>query len=117
MQSYSVSQVLKRLFRANCRVILLTYGLTLLENSFELLYPLAIGFAIDQLLKGNYSSIIPFLCTWLAHAITAISRHVYDTLTFTSIYSNLATAMVIEQTKQGALTSQVMMYPENWTRE
>jgi ABC-type multidrug transport system fused ATPase/permease subunit len=108
MQSHSVSQVLKRLFRANCRSILLTYGLTLLENSFELLYPLAIGFAIDQLLKGNYSSIIPFLCTWFAHAITAISRHVYDTRTFTSIYSNLATAMVIEQTKQGALTSQVV---------
>jgi ABC-type multidrug transport system fused ATPase/permease subunit len=69
---------------------------------------LAIGFAIDQLLKGNYSSIIPFLCTWFAHAITAIFRHVYDTRTFTRIYSNLATAMVVEQTKQGALTSQVV---------
>ncbi|MCC3410651.1 MULTISPECIES: ABC transporter six-transmembrane domain-containing protein [unclassified Microcoleus] len=107
MKLHSVSQILERLFRSNYRSILFTYGLTLLENTFELLYPLAIGFAIDQLLKGNYSNIIPFLCIWLAHAITAISRHVYDTRTFTSIYSNLATAMVVEQSKQGASTAQI----------
>jgi hypothetical protein len=53
MPSQSAEQVLKRLFRENYRYIALTYGLTLLENSFELLYPLAIGFAIDQLLRGN----------------------------------------------------------------
>lgn len=107
MKLHSVSRVLERLFRSNYRSILFTYGLTLLENTFELLYPLAIGFAIDQLLKGRYSSIIPFLCTWFSHAITAISRHVYDTRIFTSIYSNLATAMVVEQRKQGALTAQI----------
>jgi ABC transporter transmembrane region len=58
--SPAVSQVLKSLFQANHKSILFTYGLTLLENLFELLYPLAIGFAIDRLLKGNYLSLIPY---------------------------------------------------------
>ncbi len=107
MISNSVSQVLKSLFRSNYRSILFTYGLTVLENSFELLYPLVIGFAIDGLLKGNYSSIISFLCTWFVHAVTAIFRHVYDTRIFTRIYSNLVTAMVVEQSQQGVSYSQI----------
>jgi ABC-type multidrug transport system fused ATPase/permease subunit len=107
MLTSSVSQVLKNLFQSNARSISFTYGLTVLENIFELLYPLAIGYAIDQLLQGNYRSILPFLCTWFAHAITAISRHVYDTRTFTRIYSNLATAMVMEQAQEGISIAQI----------
>jgi ABC-type multidrug transport system fused ATPase/permease subunit len=107
MKSHSILPVLKSLFQSNYRSILFTYGLTLLENSFELLYPLAIGFAIDRLLKGDYSSIIPFLCVWVAHAIAAITRHVYDTQTFTNIYTNLATTLVLEQSKRGIATAQI----------
>jgi hypothetical protein len=99
--------VLQSLFRANHKSILFTYGLTLLENLFELLYPLAIGFAIDGLLKGNYVSLLPFLCTWFAHTITAIARHVYDTRIFTWIYSNLATTLVFEQSQRKISTAQI----------
>ena len=106
--SHAVSQLLKRLFRNNHKAILFTYGLTFLENLFELLYPLAIGFAIDGLLKSKYVSLIPFLCIWLSHAITAIFRHIYDTKTFTNIYTNLATTLVLEQNKHQVPTGQII---------
>jgi hypothetical protein len=108
MIAQSASSVLKKLFQIHHQPILLTYALTILENLFELFYPFAIGLAIDQLLKGSYAGILPFLCTWLTHAITAIARHVYDTRTFTGIYSNLATVLVLDQSRQQVSSTQIV---------
>jgi ABC-type multidrug transport system fused ATPase/permease subunit len=43
--------LINKIFSKNYLSLLVTYGLTLLENIFELLYPLLIGRAIDELLK------------------------------------------------------------------
>jgi hypothetical protein len=48
-------------FRAERWRIALTYGVTLLENLFYLLYPWTIGLAIDGLLAGNG---LCRLCRW-----------------------------------------------------
>jgi ABC-type multidrug transport system fused ATPase/permease subunit len=108
MISKAASRLLRSLFLSNRWSILLTYVLTFLENLFELLYPLAIGFAIDGLLKGSYMNLMPLFCTWFAHIITAISRHVYDTRVFTRIYSDLATTFVVQQSKQKTAIAQIV---------
>jgi ABC-type multidrug transport system fused ATPase/permease subunit len=103
----NVFPILQKIFQANVRSITLTYLLTFLENLFELFYPLAIGFAIDQMLKQNYYSLLPFLTVWTVHVATALGRRVYDTKTFTRIYSNFATNLVLEQQAQGASTAKI----------
>jgi ABC-type multidrug transport system fused ATPase/permease subunit len=100
--------ILKRLFFAHRRSILLTYFLTISGNMFELLYPFATGIAIDGLIKKNYEGLTLFTCIWLAQLITSVSRHIYDTRTFTSIYRDLATLVVLQQNKQGVSTSRII---------
>ncbi|NJL56172.1 hypothetical protein HC928_14055 [bacterium] len=39
--------------------------LTLVENIFELLYPLMIGIAIDGLISRDLLSLLPLVITWL----------------------------------------------------
>jgi ABC-type multidrug transport system fused ATPase/permease subunit len=106
MISNTASRLLLNLFLSNRWSILLTYTLTFLENLFELLYPLVIGFAIDGLLKSSYMNLMPLFCTWFANFITAISRHLYDTRIFTRIYSDLATMFIVEQSKQKSAMGQ-----------
>jgi ABC-type multidrug transport system fused ATPase/permease subunit len=103
-----LTQIFQLLFSNYCGPILITYGLTILENLFELLYPFAIGITIDNLLKGNYATLIVLAGIWLIHTITTVCRNLYDTRTFTQIYSNLANTVVLEQTRQGIPTSQIV---------
>ncbi len=108
MIAKSVTQRLHNLFCAHRKSILVTYGLTFLENLFELSYPLVIGIVINGLLNGNYSSLTILTGTWFTHTITGVSRHIYDTQTFTQIYANLVTAVVLEQDSQGVPTSEIV---------
>lgn len=108
MDSSSLTQKLQNLFSTYRSPILITYGLTFLENLFELLYPFVIGITIDSLLAGAYTSLIVLASLWLIHTITGVYRNIYDTRTFTQIYGNLVTAMVLEQKKQGIPTSQIV---------
>jgi hypothetical protein len=103
----SLEKTLHHIFSKHRGSILLTYGLTLLENLFELIHPLTIGIAINGLLKQSYSSMIPFAAAWLVHALVSVFRQVYDTRIFSRIYTNLATSTVLEQTRQGIPLSQI----------
>jgi ABC-type multidrug transport system fused ATPase/permease subunit len=108
MTNRSLSQILQTLFSKHRWSILATYGLTLLENLFELLYPWVIGLTIDGLLQGRYTSLLVLTCTWLTHTIVEVSRNLYDTRTFTQIYRNLASTIVLKQEQQGVPTSQIV---------
>ena len=93
MATPSLAQILRNLFSTYRWSILLTYGLTFLENLFVLLYPFMIGITIDGLLKGNYATLITLACIWLIHTITKAGRNIYDTRTFTQIYRHVATKL------------------------
>jgi ABC transporter transmembrane region len=103
----NLEKTLHHIFSKYRGSILLTYGLTLLENLFELIHPLTIGIAINGLLQQSYGSMIPFAAAWLVHALMSVFRQVYDTRIFSRIYTNLATSTVLEQTKQGIPISQI----------
>ena len=96
------------LFSSYRRRILLTCSLVLLENGFELLYPFATGVAINGLLNGDYSSLSLLGSVWLAHLISGAFRKVYDTMAFTRIYGDVATAVVLAQGARGVPTSQII---------
>src|SRR3712207_2641438 len=100
--------MLRSLFRANRRRILHTYALTVAENLFNLLYPFATGLAINDLLRGGFSGLALFAGIWLAHAATGVWRQRYDTRTFTRIYGDLATRVVLEQRSRGVPASQIV---------
>jgi ABC-type bacteriocin/lantibiotic exporter with double-glycine peptidase domain len=103
----NLEKTLQHIFSKYRGSILLTYGLTLLENLFELIHPLTIGIAINGLLQQSYGSLIPFAAAWLVHALMSVFRQTYDTQIFSRIYTKLATSTVLAQTKQGVPLSQI----------
>ena len=86
----------------------LTYCLTLAENVFGLLYPFAIGLAINELIAGEgWSSLVPFAGVWLAHIVTGALRQYYDTRLFSRIYGEVAGGMIVRQRTAGVTTGEV----------
>lgn len=84
-----------------------TYGLTAVEILFDLLYPFAIGLAVNGLLVGNAWSLLPLAVVWLSHTSTGYLRQRYDTRLFTRIYTAIASRMTVEQRAAGESTSEI----------
>ena len=85
-----------------------TYGLALLENVFELLYPFTIGLAINGLIAGEgWHSILPFAGIWILHITSATGRQMYDTRLFAKIYGVVAETMILRQQAHGVSTSEI----------
>jgi ABC-type multidrug transport system fused ATPase/permease subunit len=91
---------LRSLFAAHRWRMLATYGLFNLENLLRLAQPLVLGLAIDGLLSGSYLGLLLFIAQHLAHLAISSIRQMYDTRAFTSIYSELATGLVVEQRRR-----------------
>lgn len=68
----------------------LTYALMILENICAVIYPFAIGVAVDGVINNNPSMIFYFVALWLFHLAIGSFRHVYDTHIFTKIYNEMA---------------------------
>jgi len=79
----------------------LTYGLIMLENLSIVIYPSAIGIAIDGILSGNFIKLIYFVALSIFHLCIGVFRHVYDTHIFTKIYSQLAPSAITKLHIQG----------------
>lgn len=77
--------------------ISLTYGLTAVENLFDLLYPFAIGLAINGLLTQQWLMTAPLPLIWLAHTGSGYLRQRFDTRLFTRIYTQIASSTVLQQ--------------------
>jgi ABC-type multidrug transport system fused ATPase/permease subunit len=99
---------LKAIFGKYRGRILATYGVTILENLFELLYPSVTGIAVNDLLKHNLIGLGLLSGVWLLHTATGVFRQSYDTRVFASIYTDLATRTVAEQDEKGVSTSQIV---------
>lgn len=99
---------LRKIFQLDRWQILFTYFLTIIENLFELLYPWAVGIAINGLLQGKYITLLPLFSAWLAHIITGLFRQVYDTKVFTKIYTKLVTSVILGQDRRGVNTSRIV---------
>ncbi len=88
--------------------IALTYGLSFAENIFELLYPFAIGLAINGLVGGaGPVSLLPLAGIWLAHIATGVTRQMLDTRLFMRVYGEVAGGMILRQRAAGISTGEV----------
>jgi hypothetical protein len=103
----SAAGTLSRLFRSYRGRILATYALFNLENGVRLLEPWLLGLAIDGLLRSSPWGLILLMVQHLTFLGLGTVRRMYDTRAFTSIYTDLASAMVHEQRQQNIDVSRV----------
>jgi hypothetical protein len=95
------------LFRAYRGRILLTYGLFNLENLVQLAQPLALGLAINDLLRGSCRGLVLLAAQHFTLLVLSVGRRAYDTRAFTGIYTDLAARFVLEQRRGGVEVSQL----------
>jgi hypothetical protein len=79
-----------------------------IENTFELLYPFAIGLAVDGLLDGSWGGVTVFVVLSLAHTSLGVARQWYDTRLFNRMYATFATDLVEDQRADGVATTSVV---------
>lgn len=98
---------LRALFAENRLRILATYTLFTIENLLRLAQPFALGWAINDLLTGQMLGVGVLVGQHVLHLLVGLVRQVYDTRTFSAIYSNLATQMIVSQRASGVDVSRV----------
>lgn len=93
--------------RRHRRSLAVTYSGVVVENTFELLYPFAIGLAVDDLLDDSYRGVGLFVAVSLAHTLVAVARQWFDARSFNRLYAEMSSALVAEQRSQGVATTSV----------
>jgi ABC-type multidrug transport system fused ATPase/permease subunit len=83
--------ILKKLILQHKYPLILTYLLFSLEMIGLLLRPFFLGMAINDLVKGSYAGLIYLCITHIAYLIIGTIRHMYDTRTYSAIYTSLVT--------------------------
>ena len=81
--------------------ILLVYVLFSLETGLRLVQPLALGLAINDLLRSSFVGLAIFIAQHLAYLVIGSIQRAYDTRVFASIYTELA-AQSVQSSATGA---------------
>ncbi len=84
-------QILRNLMMKHKYQLIVTYALFSLEMLGSLLRFYFFGEAINDLIKGSYSGLIVLTLVHLAYLVIGTIRHMYDTRTYSSIYTSLVT--------------------------
>ena len=84
---------LRRVFAQHKSRLVLTYTLFGLEMLGTLLRPLFLGRAVDGLLDGHYVGLGQLMAVHAVYLLVGTVRHLYDTRTFTAIYTGLVAPM------------------------
>jgi hypothetical protein len=87
--------------------LLVTYGLTIVEQVCWLAYPALIGVAVDRLLVRQRAGVLPLIVVWLLHLSVSFVRQRYDTRAFSQIHAQLAQTVVLAQRGRGESLSVV----------
>jgi ABC-type multidrug transport system fused ATPase/permease subunit len=84
-------KILRKLISKYKYRLAVTYGLFSLEMTGALLRPFFLGMAINDLIKGSYQGLIYLCVVHLAWLLIGMVRQMYDTRTYTQIYTGLVT--------------------------
>lgn len=84
-------QILRSLMMKHKYRLIFTYSLFSVEMLGGLLRFYFFGEAINGLIKGSYAGLIVLAVVHLSYLIVGTIRHMYDTRTYTSIYTSLVT--------------------------
>ena len=84
-----------------------SYAAMVVSNTFELLYPFALGLAVDGLLAGQPGGAIPFVVISLLHLALGLGQQWHDSRLFNELYASVATELVGRQREAGTPTTLV----------
>lgn len=84
-------QILRNLMMKHKYQLIITYSLFSLEMLGNLLRFYFFGEAINDLIKGSYHGLIVLTVVHLAYLVIGTIRHMYDTRTYSAIYTSLVT--------------------------
>jgi ABC-type multidrug transport system fused ATPase/permease subunit len=91
---------LKRIIYEHKYKLIITYILFTLEMNGDLLKPLFIGKAVNDLMVGSYKSLFIFLGLHSLWVIVGVIRMRYDTRTYSRIYNAIMLKFLSEKTEQ-----------------
>jgi len=98
-------QVLVRRWRGR---LALTYGLVVVENSLELLYPFALGVAVDGLLDERWAGVALFAGISLTHIAVGFGRQRFDARSFARLNATIASDLVRRQRDDEVPTTSIV---------
>ncbi|MEM7535322.1 MAG: ABC transporter six-transmembrane domain-containing protein [Chloroflexota bacterium] len=96
--------ILLRRFRGK---IALTLLLVILEAATTLLFPLFMGFAINDLLNATYDGLFALGALGVASLIIGALRRVYDTRAYASIYTTVVSELVEKEQQKDSSVSKI----------
>jgi len=91
--------VLKRIIAQHKYQLILTYTMFSIEMVGLLLRPFFLGKAVDGLLEGSYKGLVYLALTHLVWLVAGTIRHMYDTRTYSAIYTALVTGLLSRKYK------------------
>jgi ABC-type multidrug transport system fused ATPase/permease subunit len=83
--------ILRQIMKQHRYRLILTYILFSIEMLGNLLRPLFLGIAVNDLIKGSYSGLIILSAVHFSWLVIGTIRHRLDTRTYSAIYSSLVT--------------------------
>ena len=83
--------ILRQIMKQHRYRLVLTYILFSMEMLGNLLRPLFLGIAVNDLIKGSYSGLILLSAVHFSWLVIGTIRHRLDTRTYSAIYSSLVT--------------------------
>lgn len=83
------------------------YGLVLLENLLELLWPVAIGLAVDGLIRNTWGGVAVFVVLSLSLTAVGFVGQRYASRTFNGLYADVTADLVEQQRRAGVDTAAV----------
>lgn len=93
-------QLLKSIYQQHKWRLGLTYLLFTLEMSGALLRPFFLGKAVDGLIYGNNLGLYQLIAIHLIWVVIGMIRQRFDTRTYSTIYSDLVTQMLLKRKKK-----------------
>ena len=105
MASYGIS--LQSLIKRFWKKTLLTWVLVVLEGAALVAMPMAIGWAVDDLMNESLAGIFKLAGLCLFMLLAGAGRRFYDTRAYARIYSQVANELVEHEQKQDASLSRI----------
>ncbi len=96
--------VLKNLFTKHKYQLIITYVLFTIETAGGLLRFYFFGEAVNDIIKGSYHGLIILAAVHLIYLSVGTVRHIYDTRTYSAIYTSLVTKLLSHPSKNPDLS-------------
>ena len=93
-------KILKNLFSKHRNELFITYALFTIETIGGLLRFYFFGEAVNDIIKGSYNGLFVLAAVHLVYLSVGTIRHMYDTRTYTAIYTSLVTKLLSRKKKQ-----------------